>query len=106
MEQNYTLTVIGEIETPLAAAAPQSNSAFLIVAVVIGICIAVLMLGNIYRMECSRYQKRYAKLHLARTGQNAEKTSWNILRLKEMVTEEEAESASLLLFDEDLTLSR
>ena len=106
MEQNYTLTVIEEIETPLAATAGEPTSVFLIIAALIVICVTALIFGGVYHMECSRYQKRYAKLHLARTGKSVGKMSWNIVRLKEMVIEEEAESASLLLVDEDFSLSR
>lgn len=106
MEQNYTLTVIEEIETPLAATAGEPTSVFLIIAALLAVCVAVLIVGGVYHMECSRYQKRYAKLHLARTGEAVGKKSWNIVRLKEMVMEEEAESASLLLFDEDFSLSK
>ncbi|MBE5851846.1 MAG: hypothetical protein E7299_02670 [Lachnospiraceae bacterium] len=106
MEQNYTLTVIEEIETPLAATAGEPTYAFLIIFALLAVCVAVLVVGGVYHMECSRYQKRYAKLHMARTGEVVAKKSWNIIHLKEMVMEEEVESASLLLFDEDFSLSR
>ena len=98
MEQNYTLTIIDEIETPLAGSVEMGTNYFVPTAVVV-ILVAALIIGLIYFLECSKYQKRYDVLVAAHGLNGSAKKCWSITRLKEMIIEEEADAVDA--FSED-----
>jgi len=100
MEQEYTLTVIEDLETPLAATAGQPVSMLLIGAILVSVFLMCAIVACFYMTECRSYQRSYARLHFTRTGEKVMKPCWNLSHLKELVQEEEAEYASVMLHDE------
>lgn len=103
MNESYTLTVIEDIETPLAGSMNSGPNYFVPAAIVI-LIVAVLVVSLLYYLECSKYQKRYGIL-LAAQGQDVNsKKCWSIKRLKEMIMEEEAEAVDAFT-DEEFRLS-
>ena len=99
MNENYTLTVIEEIETPLAGSMNPGTNYF-----VPSLIVAALVASLLYYLECSKYQKRYGIL-MASQGQEVDsKKCWSIKRLKEMIMEEEAEAVDAFA-DEEFRLS-
>ena len=103
MNENYTLTVIEEIETPLAGSMNPGTNYFVPSAIVI-LSVAALVASLLYYLECSKYQKRYGIL-MASQGQEVDsKKCWSIKRLKEMIMEEEAEAVDAFA-DEEFRLS-
>lgn len=100
MEQEYTLTVIEDLETPLAATAGQPMPALFIAAIMVSVCLLFAVVAFFYMTECKSYQRIYERLYFTRTGEKVIKPCWNLSHLKEMILEEEAESASAMLRDE------
>jgi len=81
--EQYSLTVIEDEQTALAAGVSQGSSLYYFTA---GLLILVMVLTaiGIYFMECIKYRKRIISL-AEKIGQDELKVSWNLMHLKETV---------------------
>jgi len=97
---SYTLTIINDEEQVALAAGPAGTTGFNHMAVVSAVIAAFIVFAAIaytYINTCMRYRKSYVQLYTARTGKAPEVLSWNVNALKDMIREEEATEADILL---------
>lgn len=89
MDKGYELTIIEEIETPLSASI-QPNLCLFPTTVAVVVITAIFLIGLLYFIECTKYQKRYQVLMTAQNKAETKKC-WNLTHLKERIREEEAQ---------------
>lgn len=98
MNDTYILTVIDEVETPLAETM-GSTSLFpsFVGTAILAVLIAIGLVIGFYAARCLRLYRRYEEL-CVKTGTNADKSiKWDAGRIRDEITGLELETAGNLL---------